>query len=888
MNKLYTLFLGALMCLSSLVKAQTPNDYRSNIVSGNWNVVANWQRFDGSAWVAATVFPTNANANIITIRSGHTINVTAALAVDQVVIDAGGTMSWNTGVLTVAAGAGVDLTVNGTFIDNSTSSVAFAGTWELGANGTYIKQRTGSSANWRDNYNGGMSTIPATSNWIIRKNSASIPTFTTVGGTYYGNLSIENLTATAWIMSGTSIFTGNSDFPRIKGNFDIGGTGSTAAIDFLNSNTNASPLLVIGNMIVKSGNNYRNFGTGTEIQGNLTINGSTAYDTDDSRRWIFSGANAQSISGTGIFNVFQLLVNKSANDVTLNKAVTIDNNLILTSGKIISTAVNLLTIANPASVTVTSPGTNNSFVSGPIRKINTSSGFNFPVGKGNNYQPLNVNGHAGGSAINIYTENFNSGAPGWTLNVVTGTEGAQANFWLIDDNEGGVLPPGCGVGNNGNPTLHVTSTFNPTGGAAYDAGGLCGIFNCPQADRRCESPLIVCSGRSGIFVGFNYIEGGSTTLDNATLWYFDGTVWAQLDDMPKTATGCGGQGIWTNRQVALPASADNNPNVRIAFRWVNNDDAAGTDPSFAVDDVSLFIPAPLDIFTCEYFSANPVSTFGSAKEATIGTIVSNEYWILDRNAGNFNKHVTLNLDATSSVSDAANSKVVRWDGAIWRDHANGGNTGVNAIDPTCTTQSTCGSMTSGLIVSSFSPFTFAIPTLLPVTLKSFEAVKIGSKAELTWETASEENLAYFQLERSIDGVNFELLKTVEGTGSRIHAANYQEMDLAPFIGNNYYRLKSVDNDGSFSYSNIRVLYFEKSEEGIVIMPNPVSDILSIQLPQSFKELRIDVYAVDGRLVCQEVLQGNKEEFDMHMIPAGLYLIRITADGVSKTFKIEKR
>ncbi|MGZ3864326.1 MAG: T9SS type B sorting domain-containing protein [Bacteroidia bacterium] len=191
----------------------------------------------------------------------------------------------------------------------------------------------------------------------------------------------------------------------------------------------------------------------------------------------------------------------------------------------------------------------------------------------------------------FYTEDFSTAGAGWTFNVVTGAEGADPNFWKSSDDEGGGLTAGsCGVAGNGNNTLFVTSVANPNGGAAYDAGGLCGILFCPQADRRTESPVINCTGKSSITLKFNYIENGDATNDNATVWYNDGTGWVLLDDPAKTAT-CGGQGTWTAYSFALPASADNNPNVQIAFRWVNNDDGVGTDPSFAVDDITLSFPS---------------------------------------------------------------------------------------------------------------------------------------------------------------------------------------------------------------------------------------------------------------------------------------------------------
>src|ERR1700757_3729545 len=109
----------------------------------------------------------------------------------------------------------------------------------------------------------------------------------------------------------------------------------------------------------------------------------------------------------------------------------------------------------------------------------------------------------------FYTEDFSTAGAGWNFNVVTGPEGADPNFWKSSAEEGGGLAPGsCGVANNANNTLFVTSVFNPTGGAAYDAGGLCGVLFCPQADRRTESPIINCTGKSTITLNFNYIENG--------------------------------------------------------------------------------------------------------------------------------------------------------------------------------------------------------------------------------------------------------------------------------------------------------------------------------------------------------------------------------------------
>lgn len=185
----------------------------------------------------------------------------------------------------------------------------------------------------------------------------------------------------------------------------------------------------------------------------------------------------------------------------------------------------------------------------------------------------------------------------------TGANGAEANNFFISATEAGMGNGNCGDGclNNGgltNRTLHISADFTIFDiGAAYNAGGFCpGIF-CIETNKRAETPVINCTGQSNILLAFEYMEFGDGANDDASVWYFDGAIWSLLANMPKTIccdinglpTPCTGtdQGQWGTFSITLPPSADNNPNVRIGFRWVNNDDGIGTDPSFAVDNITL-------------------------------------------------------------------------------------------------------------------------------------------------------------------------------------------------------------------------------------------------------------------------------------------------------------
>lgn len=105
------LFVLALNALLS--HAQSSGDYRS-FATGNWNVAATWEHYDGVAWQPAVAAPASTDG-IITIRSPHTVTISSGINADQVIINAGGTLS-DIALLILADGAGTDLICNGTFL----------------------------------------------------------------------------------------------------------------------------------------------------------------------------------------------------------------------------------------------------------------------------------------------------------------------------------------------------------------------------------------------------------------------------------------------------------------------------------------------------------------------------------------------------------------------------------------------------------------------------------------------------------------------------------------------------------------------------------------------------------------------------------------------------
>jgi hypothetical protein len=110
---------------------------------------------------------------------------------------------------------------------------------------------------------------------------------------------------------------------------------------------------------------------------------------------------------------------------------------------------------------------------------------------------------------------------------------------------------------------------------------------------------------------------------------------------------------------------------------------------------------------------------------------------------------------------------------------------------------------------------------LPIQLLFFKVKQTNTGHLLEWATVSEINFNYFSVERSSDGINFRELEQVKGHGNTNERKDYSLENRNPLLGKNYYRLKSVDFDGTSEYFNVVSLDFE-GDKTFVVFPNPAS------------------------------------------------------------------
>jgi hypothetical protein len=108
---------------------------------------------------------------------------------------------------------------------------------------------------------------------------------------------------------------------------------------------------------------------------------------------------------------------------------------------------------------------------------------------------------------------------------------------------------------------------------------------------------------------------------------------------------------------------------------------------------------------------------------------------------------------------------------------------------------------------------------LPIELLFFKVKQTNDSHLLEWATASELNFDYFSVERSIDGITFKEIEQVKGFGTTKERKDYSFENRNALLGKNYYRLKSIDLDGSSEYSKVLLMDYV-GEKTFVVAPNP--------------------------------------------------------------------
>lgn len=223
--------------------------------------------------------------------------------------------------------------------------------------------------------------------------------------------------------------------------------------------------------------------------------------------------------------------------------------------------------------------------------------------------------------------------------------------------------------------------------------------------------------------------------------------------------------------------------------------------------------------------------------------------------------------------------------------AAGGTTGPENLDPLL--GQSCVNEVDGLVKRTFTVTAGMPETLfyvwescdgtLPVTLTAFTGEMLDKHNRFHWTTASEENVRWHILERSSSGRNnWQEVARTQGAVLATQEQGYSLDDIAPPVSA-YYRLRSVDHDGSEGISDILQLV-RSSATTLRAYPNPVDDRLEVTLQvETAAQTRVFLLAADGRVVAafdQELPSGaNQLSVDMSEVPAGFYILRVGEESL---------
>lgn len=290
-------------------------------------------------------------------------------------------------------------------------------------------------------------------------------------------------------------------------------------------------------------------------------------------------------------------------------------------------------------------------------------------------------------------------------------------------------------------------------------------------------------------------------------------------------------------------------------------------------------------YIAEYFQTNP-NDLEDTVTPPIEKISELEYWSLS-SSNSADAQVTLHWTTYSDVSGTVaeiqdNLRVARLAGSAWEDQM-GGASGLPSG----------GTVTTDLI-NNFGFFTLSsrVPSIaLPSRVLAFTVQKyLTNQTQLTWEVISDIGIIHFEIQKSQNGIDFETFAQVDALSFLNQIAKYKFIDEKSHQGISYYRLKVIEKNNNFFYSNILSINFDN--HAWKVYPIPTSDILNIEaIAEENQTLHLKITDIQGRLHLdhKEAIQkgGFSKQLDVNVLPAGNYLLEIQLNQQRKIVKFIK-
>ncbi|MFZ1528356.1 MAG: T9SS type A sorting domain-containing protein [Ferruginibacter sp.] len=181
-----------------------------------------------------------------------------------------------------------------------------------------------------------------------------------------------------------------------------------------------------------------------------------------------------------------------------------------------------------------------------------------------------------------------------------------------------------------------------------------------------------------------------------------------------------------------------------------------------------------------------------------------------------------------------------------------------------------------IFVVIYNPTSVVIQTtsIVPLRLLDFSGnITQSGQANLLWQTIHETNAAGYEIQDSDDGINFSKAGSVPAKNST-NIENYS-FSIVQKKSKTFYRLKMMDRDGQFTYSNIIQLLFNSHQSFITVFPNPASNLLNLEYNTELGNVSVEITDMLGKpVISLQAGIADLKQIDISRLPAGTYTISL--------------
>ena len=446
--------------------------------------------------------------------------------------------------------------------------------------------------------------------------------------------------------------------------------------------------------------------------------------------------------------------------------------------------------------------------------------------------------------------------------IINNTDGAQMNNNLNiygDLNGVGTLySNGSWLYIQGNVNLQ---SFDPSNSNVYLYGASVQYINCPSFYN------LICANDSGIVLTGNTVVNNQLAFDPTAIISYSGPSCLHLNGYElQMASGTGISGYGVNNGFIV---CENGQFI------MENDNSGEVYPIGTSEDVYT----PVIINSSNIVSYNVIINSGVTDQnlAAVTSRVLNATW-----------KITPNTDAIAFVAyclyDTSKLELSGFDRNNFNLYTRN-----DQSTPTAWTLVSSGNSAMHWSGETFSPiigpmtltsgdhyFSAADPNAaLPVELISFTARPDNGKNILDWKTASEINNDHFEIQRSVDAKNWSAIGDVPGHGTTQQEEVYSYIDAsANTLSGNvvYYRLKQVDYNGAFVYSDIRKINITNTNAGLKLYPNPATDFLTL-FSADGTERAVRIFDMNGQCIYSNIQSGYQNKIDISAFNSGMYILK---------------